>query len=308
MTVSYRILSIDGGGIRGELVCVLLERLEQAHPGFLSKIDLFAGTSTGGILSAALAAGYSPSVARQLYELKGKLVFADSLLDDLRDLGNAVGAQYSNGGLIDALVEQFGDMKLGDLPKKVLISAFDLDNDPSDPQQRRTWKPKFFHNYPGPDSDSDESVVDVVVRTAAAPTYFPIYQGYIDGGVAAGNPSMCALAQALDADTGGKKLSEIALLSIGTGRFSHFLTSQSGDWGWTQWALPIVDIMLEGSLDVAHYQCSRVLGRRYCRIDPDLPEKIDMDAVDKIPQLKAIGEQVDLSAAIQWLNWYFPIA
>jgi uncharacterized protein len=307
MAVSYRILSIDGGGIRGELVCVLLERLEAAHPGFLSKIDLFAGTSTGGILSAALAAGYSPADARQLYELKGKLVFADSLLDDLRDLGNAVGAQYSNDGLKDALVEQFGDMKLGDLPKKVLISTFDLDNNLADPQ-KRTWKPKFFHNYPGPGSDSDEKVVDVVVRTAAAPTYFPIYQGYIDGGVVATNPSMCALAQALDAGTGGQKLSKIALLSIGTGRFSRFLTTQSGDWGWTQWALPIIDIMLEGNGDVAHYQCSRVLGGRYHRIDPHLPEKVEMDAVDQVPLLKAIGEQEDLSAAIHWLERYFSLA
>ena len=56
----YRVLSLDGGGIRGLLTAVILERLEAANP-FLSHVDLFAGTSTGGILALGLAAGYSPT-------------------------------------------------------------------------------------------------------------------------------------------------------------------------------------------------------------------------------------------------------
>ncbi|MEJ2299862.1 MAG: patatin-like phospholipase family protein, partial [Anaerolineales bacterium] len=76
----YRILSMDGGGIRGLITVILLERLESAHPGFLEKIDLLAGTSTGGILALAVAAGLSPERIRHLYETSGRNVFADTLL------------------------------------------------------------------------------------------------------------------------------------------------------------------------------------------------------------------------------------
>ena len=75
----------------------------------------------------------------------------------------------------------------------VLIPSFQLDNQAPHAGQRQ-WKPKFFHNYPGPDSDGAELVVDVAMRTSAAPIYFPTYQSYIDGGVVANDPSMAALA------------------------------------------------------------------------------------------------------------------
>ena len=301
----FRILSLDGGGIRGVLTCVLLERLEAARPGWLSKVDLFAGTSTGGILALGLAAGISPTQARKLYEENGRRVFADSLLDDLKDLGNTVGAEYANAGLRDVLTAEFGNQTLGDLPKKILISSFDLDNAPADPQTLRTWKPKFFHNFPGAGSDAAERVVDVALRTSAAPTFFPLVQGYIDGGVAANNPSMCALAQALDEETGGQKLSDLVLLSVGTGSVSQFLTAQDADWGWVQWARPIIEIMLTGNEGVADYQSSRLLGKRYHRLDILLPDNIPLDAVSRVPELVALAERADLSATTQWLTRAF---
>src|SRR5438270_13739741 len=76
----YHILALDGGGIRGLLTTILLERLEAAVPGFLSHIDLFAGTSTGGILALGLASGITPTAARDLYEGKGPEVSAESML------------------------------------------------------------------------------------------------------------------------------------------------------------------------------------------------------------------------------------
>ena len=304
--MTYQILSIDGGGIRGVLTTVLLERLEAARPGFLEMVDLFAGTSTGGLLALGLAAGKTPADLRALYTEKGEIVFADTLLDDLRDMGNAVGAQYSHDGLKNELVDMFGDQALDDLNRRVLISSFDLDNEPvRDADEPHTWKPKFFHNYPGDDSDGDQKIVDVAMRTAVAPTYFPIYQGYIDGGVVANNPSMCALAQALDEGTGGQELREIALLSISTGSYPKYLTTQDGDWGWTQWARPIIEIMLEGNVGVAHYQCARLLGSCYHRLNPILAEPISMDAVDQIPALIEIAEGVDLEKTILWLRRYF---
>jgi hypothetical protein len=200
----------------------------------------------------------------------------------------------------------FDDQTLGQLPRRVLVSSFDLDNDPvRDPDETRTWKPKFFHNYPGSGSDAAQKIVDVALRTANAPTYFPIYQGYIDGGVVANNPSMCALAQALDEGTGGQHLGDIALLSISTGSYPKYLTSQDGDWGWAQWARPIIEIMFEGSVGVADYQCQRLLGIRYQRLNPILPAPISMDAVDQIPTLVQIAQSVNLEKTIIWLSRYF---
>jgi patatin-like phospholipase/acyl hydrolase len=303
----YRILSLDGGGIRGLLTAILLDRLEQVHPGFLSQIDLFAGTSTGGVLALGFAAGRTPREAIQLYERYGSKVFSDSFEDDLRDLGHFVGAEYSLEPLKEILQSQFGELTLGELEKKVLISSFDLDNTPRKPGTPRSWKAKFFHNYPGPDSDGGEKLVDVALRTSAAPTFFPIYQGYIDGGVVAGNPSLCALAQAIHPETGGQKLEDVLLLSVGTGENPRYLEAQDEDWGLVQWAPVLVDLMLEGSSGLANYQCRQLLGEHYLRLNPKLPNAIGMDRVCKIPELWEVASRYRLNVALIWLREYFPL-
>ena len=302
--MTYHILSMDGGGIRGILTARILERLEAAVPGFLAKVDLFAGTSTGGILTGGMAFGYNPTQLRQLYEECANAVFADSLLDNIKDLGNLIGAQYSVEPLKKALTKHFADTTLAELPKKVLISAFDLDNE-AKPPAVRSWKMKFFHNFPGPESDGQELLVDTVVRTSVAPTYFPIYQGYIDGGVAASNPAMCALAQALHNSTGGQQLDNVVLLSLGTGLNPHYIESQNGDWGLANWALHLVDIMLEGSNGVADYQCRQVLGDKYHRVNPILPIPIGMDKIRNIPELLETANNINLDATIAWLQDYY---
>jgi uncharacterized protein len=144
-------------------------------------------------------------------------------------------------------------------------------------------------------------VVDVAMRTSAAPSYFPIYQGYIDGGVVAGNPSMTALAQALEPSTGGQSLSDITLLSVGTGRNNRYIAAQDNDWGWAQWAPHIINIVLDGTSGIADYECRQLLGARYHRLNPHLPERIDLDDVTKIPRLREIGERVMLEPTLDWL-------
>ncbi|MEJ2265588.1 MAG: hypothetical protein P8X95_19265 [Anaerolineales bacterium] len=169
----------------------------------------------------------------------------------------------------------------------------------------RTWKPKFFHNYPGEDSDAAEKVVDVALRTSAAPTYFPIYQGYIDGGVFATNPSVCALTQALHPETGGQGLEDLVILSIGTGTNPMYLTETDADWGLAQWAPHMVSLMLEGGSGMADYQCRQILGERYFRINPVLPVPIGLDGVNQIPLMEDIAAQVDLAPALKWLDRHF---
>ncbi len=301
----YRIVSLDGGGIRGLISAILLERLEQAHPGFLAQVDLFAGSSTGGLLALGLAAGKTAAQVRQLYENYGDKVFSDSVLDDVRDLGKLIGAEYSVEPLKEVLDTQFGDLALADLKKKVVISAFKLDNPPAYAGQYRSWKAKFFHNFPGPESDGAQRVVDVALYTSVAPVYFPTYHGYIDGGVVAGNPSVCALAQALHPPTGGQKLEDVVLLSIGTGHNPKYLEIQEADWGLAQWAPHLVPLVLEGDADLADYQCRQFLGNRYLRLNPRLPEEIGMDEVAKSPLMAQIASQYDLDAAVEWLRRNF---
>ena len=86
---SYNILSLDGGGIRGLLTAIILERLNLTNPGWLDKVDLLAGTSTGGIIALGLANGLTPTQLRNLYQKKGEKIFDDSWLDDLKDIGGS---------------------------------------------------------------------------------------------------------------------------------------------------------------------------------------------------------------------------
>lgn len=302
---SYHILSMDGGGIRGLLTIIIIQRLEAAHPGFLDQIDLFAGTSTGGILALGLAYGLSPQRIRGLYETSGRRVFADTILDDVRDLGKLIGADYSLDALKEELSKEFGTHTLGDLGKKVLVATFDLDNKPDNPLKIRTWKAKFFHNFSNADSDAQEKIVDVALRTSAAPTYFPIYQGYIDGGVVATNPSVSALAQALHPETGNQKIDDLVLLSIGTGISPRYLSQLDADWGLAQWAPQLVGMMLEGGAGLADYQSRQILGERYMRVNSVLPVQIDLDGVEQIPLLQDIANQVDIQPTLNWLNVHF---
>jgi uncharacterized protein len=301
----YRILSLDGGGIKGLLMAIILERLDHIVPGFLSQIDLFAGTSTGGLLALGLAYGKTPQEARKIYEERGKNVFADTLLDEVRDLGSLVGADYSIEPLKQELTAEFGSTRLADLPKKVLISSFDLDQQVDGNPSLRSWKAKFFHNYPGSDSDGNESVVDVGICTSAAPTFFPIFKGFIDGGVVANNPSVCALAQALHPASGGQESQDIVLFSMGTGRNPRHIESVDGDWGLIQWAPQLVHLVMEGSADLADYQCRQILRERYLRVNPLLPFPIGMDRVNQIPLIVQIANQYPLDVAISWLKEFF---
>jgi patatin-like phospholipase/acyl hydrolase len=301
----YRILTFDGGGILGLLSITLIERLEKERPGFLSMVDMFAGTSTGGIIALALASGMQPAEVRQMYENLGRQVFKDSILDNVRDGGQLLGAQYSNKTLKNFLTETFHEKTLGDLPKKVLISSFDLDNESTQPDVPRTWKAKFFHNFSGQDTDSSEKVVNVALYTSAAPTYFPIIDGYTDGGVVANNPSVCALAQAINPKYGKKNLRDIRLLSVSTGAQPKYIDIKNGDWGLAKWGFKLVNILLEGNVGLADYQCRQILGNHYLRINPILPVPIELDKVKEIPILQTVGWQYDLSQAVAWTKRYF---
>jgi patatin-like phospholipase/acyl hydrolase len=302
----FRILSFDGGGIRGVLTAVLLNRLHQQIPTLLDDVHLYAGTSTGGIIALGLAAGRTPAEGVALYQKHAPDIFSRTIWRRISSLWNLIAAKYGNKRLMEILQQELGDKTLGDLAAQqrfVLIASFDLDGKL---RGQQTWKPKFFHNLPGPDSDRNDKVVDVALRTSAAPTYFPSHQGYVDGGVAANNPSMAALAQALDEASANQQLGDIRLLSLGTGQQAYFLRGQTNDWGYVQWAKPLVPLLMEGSMDVANYQCQRILGEaRYWRLSPMLSRAVALDDVHMIEWLVDLANSVDLAPTIDWIETNF---
>ena len=305
----FHILSFDGGGVRGLLSTVLLEQLDARVPGWRTKVDLLAGTSTGGIIALGLAKGLTPTELRNFYYYKSPEIFGDSLWDDLRDLGGITGAEYGIRNLKKNVEAVFGRTRLQDLGKRVLISSFDLDNESKDPMKRR-WKPKFFHNYAGPDSDGSQRASDVALFTSAAPTFFPSVSGYIDGGVVANNPSMAAVAQTQDKRARMRSrpsIDEIVLLSVGTGEVLSFEPGARHDWGFAQWVQPLVKLMLDGTLGVPDYQCQQILGKRYQRLNYTFPpgREIELDEYEKRDRLVDIGENhmgPELSRTARWLK------
>jgi patatin-like phospholipase/acyl hydrolase len=300
----YRVVSIDGGGLRGLVPAIILQRII-ATPGlenFLDTIDLIAGTSTGGLLALGIADRMDPSVIRDLYIDKGPKIFADSWFDNLIHLGKILGADYDTRNLRRELERLFGDKTLGDLSKRVLITSFDLDNgDKND----RKWKPKLFHNFEGPKNDRASRVVDVGLYTSAAPTYFPSVDGYIDGGVYANNPAMCALAQTQDTRYDPTPaLDEVRLLSLGTGLNRKYIEGKTKDWGYVQWVKPLISIMLEGTAGIADYECRQMLRDRYWRLEPIFPADVtvSLDDVEQIPYLVEFAQTWPIEGTVDWLR------
>jgi patatin-like phospholipase/acyl hydrolase len=303
---TYRILSFDGGGLRGLVSLVMLKRLLVQQPNLVASADLIAGTSTGGIIALGLAAGKTVDELIALYRDHGEEIFDDSVWDNLVDLGKLAGADYSNKNLARFLRREFGDRKLNQLGKRVLVPTFDLDNEHKDPKQR-TWKPVFFHNFPGSDSDGKELVVDVALSTSAAPTFFPSYQGNIDGGVLANNPSMAALTQTQDqrAELNPRPaLNELLMLSVGTGTVLSYVPGARHNWGFAQWAKPLINLLMDASMGIADYQCRQILQTRYHRLAPvfDPGVNIKLDDWKRIGEMMQFAEAVDLAPAAGWLQ------
>ena len=296
----YRILALDGGGVRGAYTSKLIERLNDAT-GFLEHVDLVAGTSTGGIIALALAAGKTPNEITTLYRDNAHPIFSTPLWREVQS--GIIVSKYPADGLRKALTATFGPLKLQDLKEHtVLVPAFDLDSEATD--EPRSWKMKFFHNLPNEDSDGQEVAVEVGLRTAAAPIYFPTSGNYIDGGVAANNPAMAALALAINPDTtkgAGKSLFQVRMLSIGTGRNCKWVVGDH-DWGVVEWGKKLIDILIEGTMGVASYQCKAILGPHFERLDPVLPEEVNLDDAGCVEKLVEWATKEKLDETIRWIR------
>ncbi|EAL63129.1 patatin family protein [Dictyostelium discoideum AX4] len=318
----YRILSLDGGGVRSVIECVLLKRIIQVYPNFLDNIDLITGASAGGILSLCLATGKSVDEASDFFSNIVPQIFRKSWMHEISSLDSAIAPAYTNLKLKEVMETQFGDLKLKDLPKKVLIPSFQLDNQsgsgPTDPTNTVSppngngscTPPKTATNNNDEKTDEelftgDHLVVDVALRTSAAPTYFPIYQGFVDGGVYANNPSLCAVTSAISS---GIKLTEICVLSLSTGRDGKYVSPDQygeGNWGLAQWAPTLIDMLLDSNVEISDFQCAQLLAEKYHRVDPLLTKNIDLDQPKFIPLLEEIANAVDLTDTFNWIQEFW---
>lgn len=83
-------------------------------------------------------------------------------------------------------------------------------------------------------------LIDCLLASTAAPTYFPIHKGFTDGGVVANTPSMCALAQAINVKYGNTDIENIVLLSVGCGKFNKVMDIKNAHKGVLDWAMPLL--------------------------------------------------------------------
>ena len=217
----FRILSIDGGGIRGIFPAAFLAGLEQRYldgQSIAGYFDLIAGTSTGGIIALGLASGYTAADICRLYVERGCEIFPpipDNWIGDLRcgwrRLFQLFKVRYDRQALMRILRELFGTRKFGDTTTRLCIPSFD----------GRHGEPYIFKTPHHPDYrlDRHESAVKVAAATAAAPTYYaPMDDGgykFIDGGVWANNPIMIALVDVLSCFDVPR--CRIRILSLGCG-------------------------------------------------------------------------------------------
>lgn len=289
------ILAIDGGGVRGVMTIAYLAALEEKMGAPLGKhFDAIAGTSVGAIVAAYLANGGSAADAIKLFSQdRVDKIFARNLVNDIVPLEAEWRPKYSGVGKTTVLQEVFGDAHLHDVKTKLLIPAYDYVN-----QTLAVWK-----SWTGSDGDDNPLLSEVVDASSAAPLYFPpIKMGnpsryFMDGGIAANNPSACVLAEYM---RDGGSLNDIAVLSVGSGidvnsAAKKGAADKSLNWGILGWLTHgLVDDILASNIGVASYLSEQMLGQRYIRIDPKMPIDIkpDMDATkpDNLAKLRALGQ------------------
>jgi uncharacterized protein len=332
---NYLILSCDGGGIRGYLSSLLLQRLDKDLNIFGTNnqnIDFYAGTSTGGLIALALAQGKSIGSVVDLYANSAADIFTPLDTQWHCRLPEAVSVEggpginqwwqvlYDNIGSpsLRTVLETFvpGNPLLSSLANKAMVATFQLSDTTANPQ---SWNSLVIDNFAGSDG-SGTYLYDAALSTAAAPVYFPPYQhpkfGWCsDGGLFANNPSSLAIGRAIDA---GQSLDNIVVLSIGTGITPAAISvtdSRRLCFGLQYWAwfeangvtppFPLLNAMMDGVSASADFLCGQLLGGsqnggRYMRVNPVLPYSVGLD--DYSPAVMAMFEKVatDYFASDEW--------
>jgi patatin-like phospholipase/acyl hydrolase len=292
----FRILSIDGGGIRGILPASILAKFEQRHLGGRcvgDYFDLITGTSTGGIIALGLAKGIPASEILQLYVHHGAEIFpARDGFRRVRAAWDAVRSlhlyKYDRAPLERELQRIFGDSLFGDTSRRLCIPSFDgftevnVFKTPHHPDFRLDWR---------------EQITTVALATSAAPTFFSVYRNgdrrFADGGVWANNPIMVGLVDALSCNAIDRDA--IDILSIGCGEQEMLMTDRQVRFGglfhWRQIISSAMSLAGQNALG----QAGLLIGRdNVVRLDaPLLGVPIRLDDVQRsITELPNIASEL----------------
>lgn len=173
------------------------------------------------------------------------------------------------------------------------------------------WCPQVYHTFTSVKSDAsvtsdveDEPLVDVLLRTSAAPTFFPTYKGSVDGGVLANQPALLAVTTAKE-HRQFASIDNVRVLSIGTGAWPSNLNGygKNADLGKLQWISHIATLLMDSSVDLTTIMCRQLLGTRgFHRVQPRLPRFVSLFDHGAFDELRQCAEKVNLRATFEWLE------
>ena len=298
------VLSIDGGGIRGIIPAMVLAEIERRTGKRIAEMfDLIAGTSTGGILALGLTKPgqdggpeYSAKKLIELYETEGGKIFSIPVWHRIHSAAGLAEEKYPATGIEDVAQRYFGDVRLAQAHKEVLVAAYEI-------EKRGPWFFKRRHAL-DPAQGFDPFMRDVARATSAAPTYFEPIQlkvsslgnrAFIDGGVHSNNPAMCAYVEARKIHP---EENDFLVVSLGTGEPTREMPYEEvKGWGLALWAQPILNVVFDG---VSDYQLRELLrsegdDKRYYRFQTKLdPSMHDMDdaSAPNIQSLKTKAKEI----------------
>lgn len=326
MSFKFKVLSIDGGGIRGMIPAKILAEIEKrTGKQTFELFDLIAGTSTGGILAVGLTkpnpqnpetSHYRAEDLLQLYRKRGADIFYEPFLERLSKTDDFVKPKYSSKGREKVLSEYFKETPIQDALREVFITSYDIE----------LRAPVFFtSNYRKEIKNSDVfrkicigfTMKQAAMATSAAPAFFEPYQiptahktdrgfySLVDGGVFANNPASLALMEAIiDAKKAGKKLGleDILVVSLGTGSLTRrYRYDQAKNWGLLGWVEPLLNITLDGSSESVAVQLEQLLPKaetrppqyyRFQQFLNDANDDMDDATPGNIANLEALAQRV----------------
>lgn len=318
----FKILSLDGGGIKGLYAAKLLAQIEEKEGNLIGEyFDMICGTSTGGLLALGITRGIPCKEIARFYEEHGPLIFPyeNWLQRKLRSFTQAfLGTKYDNKRLRMALKELLGDYQtMKDANHLMCIPSFNITKG-----RPSVFKKPFGHYH----RDGRFTMMDVALATSAAPTYLPSVEiegdQFIDGGIFNNNPSMIAYTEAMDHFIGTDRenvhsdldYNSISLLSIGLPSQpigeKPFLTTKRS---FIKWKQKLINAAMTGSDYITDYQVKKLVelgGGYYYRLDPqplstDQLRYLDMDntSISSIKLLITYGQdQGDDYTSSKWQN------
>jgi Patatin-like phospholipase len=280
----FRVLSLDGGGMRGIFTASFLTTVEElARAPVRDFFDLIVGTSTGGIIALGLAFGIPARTLLDLFLDRGARVFGHP-----RRLGMLLRPRHDGRLLRGALRDTFGERTLNDALVPVCIPSYELTN-----SYPRIWKDRHAHELP---RFSDQPAWKIALASSAAPLYLPGAQvvagdSHVDGGLFANNPSLIGLTEAVRYFD--RPLDRIRILSIGAGeravRIPHERARRMGIWGWHT---ALYEHMLIAQARAVHEVVSRLLAPgQYERVNIPLEHSYPLDDHRAAAMLREPGAQ-----------------